>query len=119
MIARWVFVLLPRRSFLCHSILRSLTTFKNIVDGNTLLKCSPPIRGPENRDILLNKWKNGKIDSVSSAHVAADVGLKFIQSGNMTRAVGGIGALSSSLSACYSLIRFDASHSGASLEEQM
>ncbi len=92
---------------------------ENIIDGSTLLKCSPPIRGPENRDILFQKWKNAQIDSISSAHVAFDVGLKFIQSGNMTRALGGIGAISSSLPACFSMIRFDAAHTGASLEEQI
>ncbi len=76
-----------------------------IEDGNTLLKCAPPIRAKSNGAHLRQALKNGVIDFISSDHSPAPLDIKEVGSGNFAKAWGGIAGLQFLLSASWSALK--------------
>jgi len=72
---------------------------ENITDGDTSLKCAPPIREAANNILLWQALKNGVLDFVVTDHSPAPPELKEIESGNFAKAWGGIATLQFALSA--------------------
>jgi allantoinase len=72
---------------------------EDIPDGNTLYKCTPPIRERANRELLWKGLKDGLIDFVVSDHSPAPADLKKTDSGNLLEAWGGIAGVQFSLAA--------------------
>jgi allantoinase len=70
---------------------------EKINDGNTLLKCAPPIREKENNEQLWDALKTGLIDFIATDHSPAPPSIKEIESGNFEKAWGGIAGLQFSL----------------------
>ncbi len=66
---------------------------EDIGDRQTQFKCAPPIREKENNDQLWKALKEGIIDFVATDHSPATPDLKEIESGNFTKAWGGIASL--------------------------
>ncbi|MEJ7767978.1 MAG: allantoinase AllB, partial [Chitinophagaceae bacterium] len=66
---------------------------ENISNGRTEFKCAPPIRDRANNDLLWKGLENGTIDFVATDHSPAPPELKQIQTGDFTRAWGGIASL--------------------------
>lgn len=64
-----------------------------IEDGRTDYKCAPPIREKENNEQLWQALKQGIIDFVATDHSPATPALKEMQSGDFTKAWGGIASL--------------------------
>ena len=80
---------------------------ERIEDGNTLLKCTPPIRDDDNRKILLSRFNEGVIDCVGSGHVGFEREEKDLQGGNFKRAVSGIAGLGYCLQATWTVCKTD------------
>ena len=72
-------------------------TAEAIRDGNTYYKCAPPIREKKNNDALWDALREGVIDFVATDHSPAPPGMKLPESGDLTRAWGGISSLQLSL----------------------
>ena len=70
---------------------------EGIGDGETLLKCAPPIREKQNNELLWGALKNGTISFVVTDHSPAPPSLKEIESGDFKKAWGGIAGLQYSL----------------------
>jgi allantoinase len=70
---------------------------EEIADGNTLAKCSPPIRGRENREALWQGLKDGVIDLVATDHSPCPPAMKRLEGGDFRTAWGGIASLSMAL----------------------
>lgn len=68
-------------------------TGEEISDGRTEFKCAPPIREQQNNEALWVALKEGIIDFVATDHSPAPPHLKGIQSGDFTKAWGGIASL--------------------------
>ena len=68
-------------------------TAEEINDGQCAFKCAPPIRGRENNDQLWLALKEGIIDFVATDHSPAPPDLKEVESGDLTKAWGGIASL--------------------------
>lgn len=66
---------------------------EEIPDGGTLFKCAPPIRGVEHREALWEALGSRAVDVVVSDHSPAPPELKQVDSGDFTRAWGGISSL--------------------------
>ena len=66
---------------------------EEIADGGCAFKCAPPIREKENNDQLWQALKNGLIDFVATDHSPAPPGIKELNSGDFTKAWGGIASL--------------------------
>lgn len=66
---------------------------EEIADGNTAFKCAPPIREKANNDLLWQALKDGVIDFVATDHSPATPDLKEMESGNFTKAWGGIASI--------------------------
>lgn len=66
---------------------------EEISDGRTEFKCAPPIREQQNNEALWHALKEGIIDFVATDHSPAPPHLKQIQSGDLTKAWGGISSL--------------------------
>jgi len=66
---------------------------EDIADGKTLFKCCPPIRENDNREQLWQGLKEGVIDFIVSDHSPCTPELKYIDSGDIEKAWGGISAL--------------------------
>lgn len=64
-----------------------------IADGATALKCAPPIREKENNEQLWQALKEGIIDFVATDHSPATPELKELESGDFTKAWGGIASI--------------------------
>ena len=64
-----------------------------IPDGDTRFKCAPPIRSAANRERLWEALRAGLIDTVGSDHSPAPPGLKQLDTGDLSRAWGGIASL--------------------------
>lgn len=64
-----------------------------IADGQTAFKCAPPIRERANNEQLWQALKAGIIDFVATDHSPAPPDLKQLQSGDFTKAWGGIASL--------------------------
>jgi len=72
-----------------------------IRDGETPLKCAPPIRDQHNRDLLWRGLLEGDIDLVATDHSPAPPELKQIETGDFVRAWGGIASLQLGLAAMW------------------
>jgi allantoinase len=68
-----------------------------IPDGQTLCKCAPPIRGPENREELWKALQEGIIDLVATDHSPCPPEMKRLTEQNFRTAWGGISGLSLAL----------------------
>jgi allantoinase len=80
-------------------------TAERIPDGATVFKCAPPIREAENRERLWEGLRARTIDLIASDHSPAPPELKCLESGDFTRAWGGIGSLQLVLPATWSAAR--------------
>ncbi len=78
---------------------------EEIEDGNTLLKCAPPIRSDANRKHLLKGIKEGIIDFLATDHSPAPPNLKAIDTGDFVEAWGGISGLQFLLSASWTALK--------------
>lgn len=74
---------------------------EEIQDGNTLLKCAPPIREKANNEKLWMALKTKLIDFIATDHSPAPSSLKEISTGNFEKAWGGIAGLQFSLPAVW------------------
>lgn len=72
-----------------------------IKDGATEFKCAPPIRDSANRDLLRRAVLKGDIDSVSSDHSPSPSIMKHKDSGDFTKAWGGISGIQYTLPALW------------------
>lgn len=66
---------------------------EDIGDGQTILKCAPPIREIENNQKLWDELKEGVIDFVATDHSPSPPEGKEMGSGDFSRAWGGISEL--------------------------
>ena len=66
---------------------------QTIDDGNTYFKCAPPIREKENNNKLWAALREGVIDFVATDHSPAPPDLKLADSGDFSKAWGGISSL--------------------------
>jgi allantoinase len=69
-----------------------------ISDGDTRFKCTPPIRERENRERLWDALREGAIDFIVSDHSPSPPPMKCLDSGDFTKAWGGISSLQLGLS---------------------
>lgn len=70
---------------------------ESIRDGQTYFKCAPPIREKANNEQLWEALGEGVIDFVATDHSPAPPVMKKPESGDLTRAWGGISSLQLSL----------------------
>ncbi len=70
---------------------------EDIPDGATAFKCAPPIRGRQNNEKLWQGLQDGLIDFIASDHSPAPPELKALDSGDFSKAWGGIAGLQFSL----------------------
>ena len=70
---------------------------EDIADGDTALKCAPPIREGEHRERLWRALTDGMIDLIATDHSPAPPALKHIEDGDFVAAWGGIASLQISL----------------------
>jgi len=70
---------------------------EEIGDGETLFKCSPPIRESENREKLWSALRVGILDQVVSDHSPCTVEMKNLNTGDFGTAWGGITSVQLSL----------------------
>jgi allantoinase len=66
---------------------------EDVADGDTALKCAPPIREREHRERLWGALAEGLIDLVATDHSPAPSALKHIEDGDFLAAWGGIASL--------------------------
>lgn len=78
---------------------------EEIGDGETLFKCSPPIRESENREKLWSGLKEGILDQVVSDHSPCTVDLKNLDTGDFGSAWGGITSVQLGLSVVWTEAR--------------
>ena len=74
---------------------------EDIRDGQTALKCAPPIRERQHRDGLWEGLIAGNIDFVATDHSPAPPALKHLDDGDFVRAWGGIASLQLGLAAVW------------------
>ena len=74
---------------------------EDVRDGETQLKCAPPIRDGAERDRLWEALLAGDIDVIATDHSPAPASLKHIDDGDFVRAWGGIASLQVGLSAVW------------------
>ncbi|MHB8612055.1 MAG: allantoinase AllB [Candidatus Dormibacteraceae bacterium] len=86
---------------------------EQIGDGDTLFKCSPPIREAANRDRLWSGLKDGVLDQVVSDHSPCTVAMKHLATGDFGSAWGGITSVQLGLSVVWT----EARRRGVSLGE--
>lgn len=71
---------------------------EKIPDGDTRFKCAPPVREQSHREALWNALGHGLIDMVVSDHSPCPPTMKLLESGDFTKAWGGISSLQLGLS---------------------
>jgi allantoinase len=71
---------------------------EDVSDGDTRLKCSPPIRENENRNRLWDSLREGVIESIVSDHSACPPDMKKMGDGDFHKSWGGISSLQLGLS---------------------
>jgi allantoinase len=74
---------------------------EEIPDGATQFKCAPPIRERENRERLWDALRDGVIDLIASDHSPSPPAGKCLESGDFSRAWGGIASLQLCLAATW------------------
>jgi allantoinase len=67
---------------------------ETIADGNTLLKCAPPIRSDADRTALWQGLRDGAIDLIATDHSPCPPEMKRLDAGSFREAWGGIASLS-------------------------
>ncbi len=65
----------------------------DIADGDTALKCAPPIRERRHRERLWRALIDGEIDLIATDHSPAPASLKHVDDGDFLAAWGGIASL--------------------------
>ena len=78
---------------------------EKVPDGETRLKCLPPIRGQANRELLWQGLADGTVDLIASDHSPCAPELRALDSGDFLRAWAGISGLQSSLQATWTAAR--------------
>jgi allantoinase len=78
---------------------------EDVADGATELKCAPPIRERHNRERLWQALRDELVCQVVTDHSPAPASLKCVDSGDFTRAWGGIASLELGLSATWTEAR--------------
>jgi len=78
---------------------------EEIRNGKTQFKCAPPIRQKANNDQLWEALKDGTIDFVATDHSPAPPDLKQMQTGDFTKAWGGISSLQFALPVLWTAAR--------------
>ena len=63
---------------------------EDVADGETRMKCAPPVRRGTTREALWQALTDGHIDLVASDHSPAPPELKHVQDGDFQRAWGGV-----------------------------
>lgn len=66
---------------------------EDIPDGATEFKCAPPIRDAANREGLWDGLREGVIDTIGSDHSPCPPAMKYRESGDFSKAWGGIASL--------------------------
>jgi allantoinase len=66
---------------------------EEIRDGETAVKCAPPIREAANRELLWGGLRDGALDLVVSDHSPCTAAMKELDSGDFGTAWGGISSL--------------------------
>ena len=66
---------------------------EDIPDGETAYKCAPPIRERANNDLLWEALKDGTLDFIATDHSPAPPEIKELESGDLSKAWGGIAGL--------------------------
>jgi allantoinase len=66
---------------------------EEIQDKQTVLKCAPPIRDKQNRELLWDAMKEGVIDFVATDHSPSPPDLKELATGDFRKAWGGVSSL--------------------------
>ncbi len=74
---------------------------EDILDGQTIFKCAPPIRERANNDLLWEALRSGLITMVVTDHSPATPDLKGLSDGRFREAWGGIASLQFSLAATW------------------
>lgn len=77
----------------------------NVVHGDTRFKCAPPIRDEANRLALCDAVASGLIDTIGSDHSPCPVELKKLDTGDFTKAWGGIAGLQLTLPASWTVLQ--------------
>jgi len=77
---------------------------KMIKRGETKFKVAPPFRNKENRRLLVENFRLGGIDIVSSYHFYVPPRFKKVDDGNFRRAFGGIDSIGFSLQAVWTAL---------------
>lgn len=75
---------------------------EHIQQGATHFKCAPPIREARNRERLWTAVKSGLIEFIVSDHSPCTPNLKLMETGDFSKAWGGIAGLQFSLSTVWS-----------------
>jgi allantoinase len=78
---------------------------EDIPDGATAFKCAPPIRERHNRERLWQGLADGIVTQVVTDHSPSPASLKCVDSGDFTRAWGGIASLELGLQATWTEAR--------------
>ena len=78
---------------------------EDIADGKTAFKCAPPIREKGNNDLLWQALKNGIIDFVATDHSPAPPELKALETGDFTKAWGGVSSIQFALPVLWTAAR--------------
>ena len=78
---------------------------EDIPDGQTQFKCAPPIRERANNELLWQALKDGIIDFVATDHSPAPPAIKELQSGDLTKAWGGISSIQLALPVLWTAAR--------------
>jgi allantoinase len=86
---------------------------EEIADGDTLKKCTPPIRFRANREALWQGLRDGTIDMIATDHSPCPPEMKRAETGRFDLAWGGIASLSVALPAVWT----DASERGFALDD--
>ncbi len=74
---------------------------EEIPDGQTLLKCAPPIRSKKNQQQLWNGLRDGSVDMIVTDHSPCPPAMKRTDSGRFDLAWGGIASISLALPVIY------------------
>jgi len=86
---------------------------EEIAEGNTLLKCAPPIRSKENQRGLWRGLHDGTIDMIVTDHSPCPPEMKRTETGRFDQSWGGIASLSLALS----VIHTECGNRGDTLED--
>lgn len=89
-----------------------LLSAEEIPEGATEYKCAPPIRGASNRERLWQALQAGTIDLIATDHSPCPPALKCRESGDFSKAWGGI----ASLSVAFPLMWTEASRRGIAID---